>query len=310
MAIAVFSAGQPVSGNGLTNQDQLNDLELAERAFELALADITDVFDTPVIVMTDGTGSGSLVARHRVLTLGWGLSMGATAAEDTDVSASSVDASAADVTVARRALRLDMTGLAVSIGGAWGFDPVTLGLTMANSFRAGRMDLFATAAAAASTNITSTSVGTADDLLDCIDSFTNSVGDPGQLFGFLRPQTAQGIRDSMGSAAGPSRERPDVQAFLAKGAEMLFGILCWQTPKVVSSGGYYQNAIMAPGAIAYRIAQPSRMYRQVIAAPSDMPILIGIQDDISRDVTEIVANGYDGLAIREQARIRGLLGVV
>lgn len=309
MAIATFSAGQPTSGNGLINQDMLNDLQIAERAFGIALADVTDLFDTPAFIYGDSTGAGSLVARHRRLTLGWGLSMDATAAEDTDVSASAVTAEAADVTVARRALRLDETGLALAVGGSWGFDPIALGLTMVNSFRAGRMKLFATAAAAASTNITSAGMGSADDVFDVIDSFTNSVGDPGQLFGYFRPQTMQAIRDSLRSEVGPLKERPDVQALLAKGAENLFGILAWQSPGVVSSGGYYQNAVFTAGAFAYQFAQPKMLYSsQVIAAPTDMPLMIGVQGDLSRDTMEIVGNAYDGVAIVEQARIRGLLG--
>ncbi|MBM4369920.1 MAG: hypothetical protein FJ102_27170 [Deltaproteobacteria bacterium] len=309
MAIAVFAAGAPASGNGLVTEDQLNDLVLAERAFQLALVDTADFFDTPAIVVSDGTGGGSLVQRHRILTMGWGLSMDATAAEDTDVSASSVTAADTDVTIARRALRIDETGLARSVGSAWGFDPIALGLTMVDSFRAGRMGALGTALAGASTNVTSTGTGSIDDLYDVIDSFTASVGDPGQLFGMLHPVTLSSIRDSLRSEVGPQKERPDIQAFLAKGAEMLLGILCMPSTKITTAAGKYENAIMAPGAIAYGIAQPQRMLggNVVVAAPTDMPLLIELERDASRDVWQIVANGYDGLAIREQARVRGLL---
>lgn len=311
MAIAVFSAGAPVTGNGLITEDQLNDLVMAEKAFSIAMADAADLFDTPAIFMPgDLTGSSSLVARHRLLTLGWGLSMDATAAEDTDVSASSVSAADNDVTVARRSLRLDETGLARAVGGAWGFEPVQLGLTMVNSFRAGRMGALATAVAAASTNITSSGTGSIDDLYDVIDSFTDAVGDPGMLFGMFRPFTLQSIRDSLRSEVGPQKERPDVQAFLAKGAEMLLGILCFQSTKVTSAAGKYENAVMAPGAIAYDIAMPGQALggNLVVAQPTDMPLLIELERDASRDVWQIVANGYDGQAIREQQRIRGFLG--
>lgn len=310
MAIAVFSAGAPVAGNGLTTEDQLNDLVLAERAFALALTDVADLFDSPIVYMTDGTGSSSLVQRHRQLLLGWGVSMDATAAEDTDVSASTVTAYDADVTIARRALRYDQTGLARAVGAAWGFDPIQLGMTLADSFRAGRMGLLATAAAAAATNITSAGMGSVDDILDCIDSFTDDVGDPGQLFGLLRPKTAQSIRDSLRSEVGPLAARGDVQAFLAKGAENLMGVLCFQSTKVISSGGYYQNAIMTAGAIAYSIAKPQAPIggNGIIMSPTDMPLLIEIERDASKDSYQIVGNGYDGVAIREERRIRGLLG--
>lgn len=311
MAIGTFSAGAPVSGNGLVTEDQLNDLVVAERAFALALADVADLFDTPAIFMPgDLTDSGSLVARHRQLLLGWGLSMDATAAEDTDVAASSVTAYDADVTVARRALRLDQTGLARAVGGAWGFEPIALGLTMVNSFRAGRMGMLATAIAGATTNVTSAGTGSVDDLYDVIDSFTDAVGDPGILLGCFRPFTLQSIRDSLRSEVGPQKERPDVQAFLARGAEMLLGVLCFPSTKVTSAASKYENAVMAPGALAYDVARPKAMLggNHVVAAPTDMPLMIELERNASRDVWEIVANGYDGIAIREQARIRGLLG--
>lgn len=310
MTIAIFSAGAPGSGNGLTTEDQLNDLVLAERSFALALADSADLFDTPIILMSDGTGTGSLVQRHRQLLMGWGLSMDATAAEDTDVSASAITATDADVTIARRSLHIDETGLARAVGAAWGFDPIALGLTFADSFRAGRMGLLATAAAAASTNITSSGMGSIDDLYDIIDSFTDAVGDPGQLFGAFRPKTLQSIRDSMRSEVGPQQMRGDVQAFLAKGAEVLLGILCFQSTKITSSGGYYENAVMAPGAFAYSIAMPQAPIggNAIVAAPTDMPLLIEVERHATSDKYKIVGNGYDGIAIREQARIRGFLG--
>lgn len=310
MAIAVFSAGAPASGNGLITEDVLNDLVLAEKQFALALADAADLFDTPAVFMPgDLTGSGSIVARHRILTLGWGLTMDATAAEDTDVSASSVTAADNDVTVSRRSLRLDETGLARSVGGAWGFEPQVLGLTMVDSFRRGRMGALATAVDSSSTNVTSSGTGSVDDLYDVIDSFMDSVGDPGQLFGIFKPLAMQSIRDSLRSEVGPMQQRPDVQAFIAKGAQVLLGVLCFPSTLVVTTSSKYQNAVMAPGALAYDVAQPQGQLggNTEIARPTDMPLLIEIERDASRDVWQIVANGYDGIAIREQARIRGLL---
>ncbi|HYF56568.1 MAG TPA: hypothetical protein VEA41_20105 [Salinarimonas sp.] len=310
MAIAVFSAGAPGSGNGLITEDQLNDLMLAERAFALALADSADLFDSPAIYVTDGSQSGSLVQRHRQLLLGWGLSMDATAAEDTDVSASSVTAYDSDVTIARRSLRLDETGLARAVGGAWGFDPIAVGMTMVGSFRAGRMGALGTAIAAASTNITSAGTGSVDDLIDTVDSFTTSVGDPGLLIGMFHPFTLQSIRDSLRSEVGPMKERADIQAFLARGAEYLFGVLCFSSTKVTNAASKHENAVMAPGAIAYSVAMPATPLggNHIVARPTDMPLLIELERDASRDVLQIVAHAYDGLAIREQARIRGLLG--
>lgn len=310
MSIAIFSAGAPTSGNGLTVEDQLNDLMLAERTFAIALADQTDLFNTPIIVMSDATGSGSLVQRHRTLTLGWGLSMSTTAAEDTSVTASAVTASKADVTIARRALRVDQTGLARAVGGAWGFDPVDLGMNMAGSFKRGRMEALGTAIAAASTNVTSAGMGSVDDLYDVIDSFVDSTGAlQGTLVGMFKSPALSSIRESLRSEVGPVSQRADVQNFLAAGAEMLCGIACFPSAYVGTAAGKYENAVMLPGAIAYSIAYPQSPLggNTVVAQPSDMPILIEVERDGASDTYRIIANGYDGLAIREAARIRGVL---
>lgn len=309
MTIAIFSAGAPGSGNGLVTEDQLNDLVLAEKAFGIALADQADLFDTPVIHMTDASDSGSLVQRHRLLTMGWGLSMDATAAEDTEVSASAVTAAKADVTISRRSLRIDQTGLARAVGSAWGFDPISLGLTFADSFRAGRMGALATAIAAASTNITSTGTGSVDDLYDVIDSFMTATGDPGQLVAMLHPFTQASIRDSLRSEVGPLAQRADVQAFLAKGAEVLLGILCFPSTKVTNAASKHENAVMAMGAIAYSAAMPKPALggNAVVSQPTDMPLSIEVERKGAKDTWQIIGHGYDGLAIREAARIRGLL---
>jgi len=309
MAIAIFSAGAPASGNGLTTEDQLNDLVLAEQSFKLAMADSADIFGTSAIEMQNGSDAGSLVGRNRILSLGWSISMDATAAEDTDVSASSVTAAASDVTIARRALRLDETGLANAVGGAWGFSPIPLGLTMAGSFAAGRMGLFATAIAGASTNVTSAGAGSIDDLYDIIDSFTTNTGDPGMLVGCLHPFTMAAIRDSMRAEVGPQARREDVQAFLAKGAEMLLGMLIFPSTKVTNASSKHENAFMAAGALSYRYAVPKQPVGggQVIFNDGVSPLMIEAQRDASKDTYELVANAYDGIVIREQARIRGYL---
>ncbi len=309
MAIAIFAAGAPASGNGLVTESQLLALAMAEKTVALALADTADAFDTPIIFMTDGTGTGSLVQRHRQLLMGWGMSMDATAAEDTDVAASSVTAYFADVTIARRALRIDETGLARAVGTSFGFDPIALGLNLAGSFRAGRMGMLGTAVAAASTNITSSGTGSIDDLYDTLDSFTADIGDPGQLFGVFKPATLSSIRDSMRSEVGPQKERPDVQAFLAKGAEMILGMLLMPTTKITTNAGKYENAVMTAGALAYSIAMPQQALggNVIIAQPTDLPLIIELERDASKDSYQIVANGYDGIAVREQKRIRGVL---
>lgn len=309
MALALFAVGQPVSGNGLVNQGLLLQLALAERTVALSLADVADVFDSPVFRVSDGTGTGSLVQRYRQMMLGWGLPMNPTAAENTDVAASSVDVDYGDVTIARRSLRLDQTNLALAIGGKAGFDPMAIGMTMAGSFRAGRVALAHTAAAAGANTVTGTGAGDVDDLFSVMDDFTAKIGSvPGMIFGQVAPAALAAIRNSMRSEVGPMSQRADVQAFLAAGFEQLFNFMLQGSTRVVSSGGAYKNWFALPGALGYSIASPQRLQGMggVVSMPTDIPLRIDVEYSGGSDSYKIVANAYDGVGIVDEDRLRVL----
>lgn len=292
----------------LVSEGILNDLALAEQYIALALADSMDVFATPAIAYVgDAAGAGAAVLRSRLIGLGWSLPMTATAAETTDVSASSVTGYYADVTIARRALVLEESQLAQITGGGWGFDPESLGMTMVDSFRSGRMTILGTTIAGATTNVTSTSTAIVDDLYDVIDTFSAN-GYSGLLVGMLHPTQISQIRDSLRSEVGPMSYRGDVQALRAMGAEELLGIALMPSTKVTTAGGKYEGAVMAAGAIAYGIGSPSAVMTNVqVVRPAGLPVVVDFQVDAPSAKVEIVGNGYDGMAIREAKRIVGLL---
>ena len=310
MAMSMFSVQDPASGTGIKSEGLLPSLALAERTLAIALTDTVDLFDTPIVYGTGANvrGTGSDVLRFRLIQLGWNLSMTATANEDTDVSASSVTGSYADVTVTRRALRLDETDLAQVVGGAWGFDPMELGATLAGSFRAGRMAALGTTIAGATTNITSTGTGSYTDLLDVKDSFSTTSNYSGLLIGMLHPVTAQSIRDSLLSEIGTLSQRADVQQYLAAGGEELLGTIVYLSTHVTSASSKYENAFMAPGAIAYAVGSTEGVIlNDGNMRPAGLPLTVEPDRHPGQTVTRIVGNGFDGQAIREQARIRGLL---
>ena len=285
-------------------------LALAEEMMYDALADFQDVFDTPVIhYMGDVAGRGSSVLRDRFIGWGWTIEMGTTAAEDTDVTATAVSGSSADVTVARRALRHDETQMAQIIDGATGFDPAKIAQAQVASFRAGRMGILGDTIAGASTNITAATTGDVDDLFDILDSFEDSTAYDGPLFGLYRPPTFQSIRDSVRSEVGPFKERGDFQRVAdSLGAQLMLGIMIFKSTRVTSAAAKYENAVMMPGAIGYAIGSTSSVRTMYEAErPAGLPMVIDFAPNPSAAGLEIVANGYDGLAIREQGRIRGHL---
>lgn len=299
----------PTSTNGLDAAGLSQAVQLAERLVFEKLADQTDIFNSPVIVtIGDVLGGGSDVLRSRFADWGWATSMDATANEDTDVSATSFDGAAVDVTVTRRALRMDETQLAQIVGGAWGFDPEAIAMRMVASFRAGRMSALATTIAGASTNVSSSSTGTLDDWLDVVDSFVDATAYSGPIVALCAPQTMQSVRDDLRAEVGPTKERLDVQMLQALGAEELYGVAAIPYTGITTSGGNYENAFMIPGAISYAVGSPSGVVTNVQAMrPSGLPLVIDIEPNASAGTVEIIGNGYDGQAIREQARIRGFL---
>lgn len=302
MSFSAFTAA------ALTSANLLNSVALAERFIALSLADSMDPFNSPIVrYVGDAAGMGSAVLRHRLIGLGWSVPMDATIAENTDISATSVDPANADVTIARRALRFDESQLAQIVGSDWGFDPEVIGMTMVESFKAGRVKALATTIAGASTNITSASTGDIDDLYDVIDQFA-SVGYHGTIFGMIHPTFGSAVRDSLRSEVGPAAYRGDVQAYRALGLESLLGCVLFPSTHVISAASKYENAFMAEGAIAYGIGSTGRVLTQVqVQRPAGLPVIIDMDIDSSAATVEIVGNGYDGQKIREQSRIVGVL---
>jgi len=292
----------------LVSEGILNDLAMAEQYMALSLADDLSLRNSPIVYwIGDASGAGSNVLRHRLIGLGHSLPMATTAAETTDVAASSVTGAYADVTIARRALRLDESQLTQIVGGSWGFDPKAIGGTMLASYDAGWMTNLGTTVAGATTNITATSTATVDDLYDVIDTFSAN-GYRGNLFAMFSPQQCSQIRDSLRSEVGPVAYRGDVQAYKALGAEELLGIAIFPSTYVTTAASKYEGAVMGVGAIAYGVGSPTSVITNAgNVKPAGMPVVIDFEVNSSAATLEIVGNAYDGQTIREQARIVGLL---
>lgn len=309
MTLALFSVQDPGGGgNGLVSEGLLQSVALAERTVHLQLTDTVDLFGLPCIRMAgDIRGRGSDALRVRRAGLGWNLSMSATAAEDTELSASSVENEYDDVTVARRGLRLDETQLAEIAGGEYGFDPIDLGMTLADSFRAGRMDALATAVMGATVDVTAADQGDIDDVFDILDVFSGR-GYTGPLYGYIHPTTMGSIRDSVRAEVGPLKEREDIQALRAVGAEPLLGIGFFLDNRVVADGGNYHNAVMAVNAMEYAIGTPEpKMAANQQVRPAGQACIIDFKWEPETSKTLIIANGYDGIAIGEDNRSVGLV---
>jgi hypothetical protein len=177
---------------------------------------------------------------------------------------------------------------------------------MVASFRRGRNKRVCAALPNVTTKVTSPDEGSVDDLYDINDSFTASLGSvPGLIYGIMHSTPMGAIRESLRSEVGPQQHRADVQNFLAVGAEMLLNFLIFPTNEVQEVSSYYENSFMLPGALGYGLAMPESNSDALIA-PTDMPLLIELSRVGRTDTYEIIANAYDGVAIRETARARGL----
>jgi hypothetical protein len=304
------------------NQSQLDAQGLllgfgfAEAFSAAQLTEEFDIFDVPNVIMLEGDVSGTMTdtLRARFLNLGYALPMSATLAEDTELSASSVGDDHTDVVVARRGLMLSQGALGLIVDPR-SMDPERIGYTMAGSFRAGRMDLLATLVKGSGMG---TSVADGTDYNDLDDIYylmylaaVAGVSSTDIINLMLHPHQVDKIRQDARSEVGPNGWRQDLQElqnFKGAGhAGRIFGSLdLYQTNNVVNESSKYKGGAWVQGGINYAIGSPSPVVRallgQIVVSDPGVPMTINLEAESRKAQWNLVANGYDGVAVREAAR--------
>lgn len=281
---------------------------LAEmRAMEL-LVEHVDIYDSGAISYV-GDVAGTMADAIRMLYLGtgWSITMDPTAAEDTDVTPSTVANDYSDVQTARRALGLSATQKVMMVDPV-NFDPEVLAQTMISSFRRGRhKQCIATVQGFSGTTVDGTAYNDIDDIFTVIDAAAALGIDPGTPITMLMRYSGQWtrIRDSIRSEVGPMSLREDMRSLFDAGAygataELLRSVRVYTTDRITAGGGKYTGAWWVPGAVGYAIGSTRQIMANAILRDPGVPMVVSWKEEPGSATLKIFANGYDGSAILQE----------
>lgn len=296
----------------MTTYADLGNLRLAamiENEVRAILADTASIRNSGALLFAgDVAGIGSKVMRMRYAN--WGAATPfATATDGSDVTASTLTPSTADITVGRSALRYDITDLAAMTGLGLDIDPFSIAQKMSMSAEARINEIICATFASASNSVGTSGVDmSVDDFYDAMFQLESEDND-GQFYCVLHPQQLSDLRDSLRSesnnalAFSPATE----DMLMAKGqgyAGRFGGVEIFKSSYVEESAGNKIGAMMSRGGVAYAVGTPRPLAGAgVEIRPAGTPVVVAFQRDESAGLTEVMGHLYCGAALTEDARI-------
>tara|TARA_R110000772_G_scaffold211130_1_gene321793 strand:- start:1506 stop:2456 length:951 start_codon:yes stop_codon:yes gene_type:complete len=309
MAAIYYSAGSPAAG---LEPDGLRLSSMIEAEVRAQLADMASIrTGTDALLFAgDVAGSGSDAVTLRFAGYGAKTPM-ASAAEDADVSATSLTTATSTITVARNSLRYDITDTAVLTGLGADIDPFLLASSMAMSAEARFMEIICSTFTSASTSVGTATVDmSVDDFMDAI--FALEIADNnGNFYAVLAPRQWADLQNSLRSESNNALAfSPAVEAAIgAKGQGYqgsLLGVEIFRSSRVQNSSpaGNKIGAMFSSGAIGYAIGTPRPLAGAgAEVRPAGTPVVVGFERDESKALTEVVGHLYCGAAIAQDAQI-------
>ena len=250
-------------------------------------------------------GSDSITLRFAGLD---GYDAMSSASDGADVTASQLEMDTATITVARQALRYDMTDLANLSGLGSDISPFRLAESMVGAFEARFMEIVAATFGSFGTSVGTSGVAmTIDDFLDGVFAL-ELANNPSQIFAVLHPRQIAdlqaSIRNEAANAIAFNSASHDMLKMMGQGYVGDFlGVQIHKSSYVNESAGNKQGAMFSAGAIAYAIGTPAPMVGAGgEVRPAGTPIVVEYQRDASKGLTEIIGTAYCGAGIVEDAR--------
>jgi len=282
------------------------DLRLANilsQEIALLIADRTSIRTTGALQYYGSVNNqGSDTVNVRLAGLDGYDAMAVTAAEDTDVAVTSLTDSSASIAVARYSLRRDLGDLAEATG--MGGGDITVQRLAASAVGESEkcfMGLVATAIASfAGTPAGSSGVdASVDDFFSAISTL-ELANNSGPYYMLIHPRQLADLQTSVRAEAGALQFMSATQEMLKiKGsgyAGSFLGVDVYTSSQVTSSGGDKYGAMWAQGALGWADANPVIGFGDTVR-PAGAPVVVEIQRDASRAVTEIVNHSYFGVSI-------------
>ena len=296
------------------------DLRLAymiENEVRAQLADMASIRNAGVLrYCGDLSGSGSSALKLRYASVGSATPLAA-AAEGAAVLATPPTYSTATVTIARSALRYDITDLANMTGLGRDLDPFSLASSMSASAEARVMELICATFSAATTSARSAVAQmTLDDFMDAI--YALQLADNGaKTAAVLHPRQVNQLTDSLRSESNNALSwNPATYSMMEKRGQgfvgSILGVDVWRSSHVPLDGGAtfrigaMFNADGANGSesgVGFALGTPAPILGADSVRPAGIPVTVEFERIGSDATTRVIASLYAGAAITEDARI-------
>lgn len=301
-----------IAGTGGLLAENMRLAAMLENEIQMQLADMATIRNTNAVrFVGDVAGSGSDSIRLRYSSIGAKTPFSATADESTDVSSTLPTFSTATVTVARNALRYDISDLSALTGLGADLDPFSLAGSMAQSAEARLMQIICSTFSSAATQAGTTGVAlSVDDFFDA--QFALELANNfGEIFCVLHPKQIGHLVDSLRSesnnALAYSPATADMLAIKGQGyAGKLLGVDLWRSSYVALDGPTTGRigAMFSAGGVAMAIGTP----RPLAGAgaeirPAGTPVVVELERDSAKALTSVMGHLYAGASVTESDRI-------
>lgn len=297
----------------------VGDLRLAEmisQEVRVLLNDVSNLRNSAYLDFVgsiNGMGSDTI----RVRQAGYGQDLFAQytgATEDSAISSTTLADAHADVVVKRLALSYGLSDLAsmTGMGGANEVDPFRIAAALAASYEASFADLTADTMDGFSATVNAVSgatpsVLTVEEFVEAIgvlEQASSGKGVDGPFCAVLHPKQFVELQDSIraetGAVAFQAALGADIIGAKGRGFKGSFlGVEIYTSSYVNIASAAYQGALWGPGAIGYATGAPSIPGAETMAMGE---VMVELDRDASRALTNIVGHAYLGMSILEDAR--------
>jgi hypothetical protein len=277
------------------------------------LTDTASLVNHPSITqLRSMNGSGSTVVQVPVVS--WGANAMASVAENATVSNTALTTSNVNVTIARQALRRQISDLAqlTSAGIALDvtLDNIAADMVLAYNKRVTTMIAALSSGFSSSVGSTGVDLTVANFYAAMFVLQLNSAD--GMFTAILHPQQINDLISSLRSETGPGQylatSQDQVQAKGPGFRGNLFGVDIFASANVPSanSAADYLGMMIAPGAIGVATATAAPMVGAP-TLPSQSPIVVELERDASSGSTIVVGSAFVGVAELDDLRGVGIL---
>jgi len=287
------------------------------KMIEMKLADRAELYKAPQFLNFGSlNGSGSSALQVPVVGLA-GTDLMAAVGDGSSVSNTSITSSAATITIARQALRYDITDLASltdPLASGMGVGVEGLANSMAIAFGMRLTQMIAALSSGLSQSVGSTGVAmTVSTFFDAIYKLQLQSND-GTFAAVLAPQQINHLINSLRSETGPGQYVAATQdQIAAKGQGFrgnLFGVDLYvsSTVPTANAGADRLGMMVSTGCIGYATGTPAPIQGAGgIIVPAGSQVVVELERDAASGLTKIVGNAFAGVAEIQDLKGVGVL---